>query len=138
MGKLKSDAAGKASICFDCRKACGDCSWSGRDPKTMQLMWKPIDGWVAERVMFPPSGKYRKPSWRVIKCPEFEPDIKPKFVVESWINCQLCGKEFMKPNCGRRVYCYDCVPKGFTYNKTKKKVVPMQKKHSAKGKGKAK
>jgi len=50
-----------ATICWDCAKAIGGCSWSNS--------LKPVKGWTAVKVK-----KTETESFRVIKCPEFERD----------------------------------------------------------------
>ena len=37
------------NICFDCRRACGGCSWSAADPETGKPLFRPVPGWTAER-----------------------------------------------------------------------------------------
>lgn len=135
MGKLVGAAASRASICFDCKKACGGCSWTEYDPAAGKIKWEPVSGWVAERVMYPPTSRWQKPSWRVLKCPEFEPDVaeKRKIPVERMVVCKLCGAEFVAPSKGRRVYCKACVPEGFTYDKNIKKLVPSVPRYKTKG-----
>ena len=47
------------TLCWDCAKACGRCSWSSN--------FVPVDGWEAI-----PCGK----SYEVVRCPEFEGDCR--------------------------------------------------------------
>lgn len=61
------------TLCWDCANACGNCSWSRRDPM-------PVDGWVAT----PTKIKLRNPdhqygeahsnSYIVRSCPQFKRD----------------------------------------------------------------
>ena len=53
------------NICFDCQKACGDCSWSDN--------FEPVPGWTAEKCHYHGVGKY-KDTYHITACPEFEPD----------------------------------------------------------------
>lgn len=56
------------TLCWDCAKACGGCSWS----KGL----KPVCGWVAEQTMIKCTGcvPNMMPSYRVFTCPEFKRD----------------------------------------------------------------
>lgn len=58
------------SICWDCAKACGKCSWS--TPPS----YKPIPGWKAIRNDIKCKGKTvtTVESYIVEECPEFVPD----------------------------------------------------------------
>ena len=63
-----------STLCWDCDKACGKCSWSKR--------FKPVDGWKAVPTKVWIGGESRHPwgdSFDVYECPEFEPlNIKNK------------------------------------------------------------
>ncbi len=54
------------TLCWHCKNACGDCSWS-RQKHT------PVKGWTAVRRDVPVNGRPEE-SYCVIKCPEFMPD----------------------------------------------------------------
>jgi hypothetical protein len=60
------------TLCWDCAKCIGGCSWSKE--------FKPVDGWdaVPTIVKIAPGGHNRKPritnSFKVLSCPEFERD----------------------------------------------------------------
>ena len=57
----------RATICWSCAKACGDCSWSDH------WQHKPVDGWVAVPTVL--KGNYEMcNSYIVYACPEFEQD----------------------------------------------------------------
>ena len=78
--------AGRASICFDCQKACGGCSWSGLDPVTHMPRFEPVPGWTATptclKVSWACHGRTytrRIDSYYITACPEFVPD-EPKRV----------------------------------------------------------
>ena len=51
MSRTKQARAGMANICFDCQKACGDCSWSATDPNTGKPQFEPVEGWTATPVV---------------------------------------------------------------------------------------
>ena len=57
----------KTTLCWDCAKACGECSWSNH--------WdhSPVPGLKAEQTYLKVNGG-DDISYRVIECPEFEPD----------------------------------------------------------------
>ena len=67
-----------ANICFDCKKACGGCSWSELDPKTGKPRFEPVPGWTAKKVMLntchTKRGKHWEPTYSIKACPLFEPD----------------------------------------------------------------
>ena len=61
----------RTSICIDCKKSTGLCSWSKK--------FKPVEGWEAKEV--------KRSSWgypqgfvgyKVIRCPEFEREDRDK------------------------------------------------------------
>lgn len=51
--------------CWTCTKACGGCSWSRN--------FIPVPGWKAEPTHIPSNGDFAD-SYRIIECPEYEPD----------------------------------------------------------------
>lgn len=55
----------KSSICLDCKKSGGNCSWSSK--------FIPVEGWDAEFVEGSKKA-VRLPSYRVKSCPEFQKD----------------------------------------------------------------
>lgn len=57
---------GQNSICWDCAKACGDCSWSDHNEH------KPIKGWNAVKTTIKGDKGLTVDSYLVIECPEFE------------------------------------------------------------------
>lgn len=66
----------RANICFDCKRAVGDCSWSELDPQTGKPRFEPVPGWTAKpstlyRNERGKRGKHEPYSWRVIACPIF-------------------------------------------------------------------
>ena len=63
----RKDGPGAATICWNCQKACGDCSWSGYEQHT------PVPGWKATRVPLKMNGGYET-TYVVHECPEFVPD----------------------------------------------------------------
>lgn len=58
----------KYTLCWDCRKACGGCSWSEHDEHL------PVPGWTAEETQVRMKNDVYAPSYRVDACPEFERD----------------------------------------------------------------
>lgn len=81
-GAIRPKLQGSTNICFDCKKACGDCSWSEIDLDTKKPRFEPVSGWTAEPVTY--TG-YRGElcTWHVIACPLFEPDEyrKPNYAM---------------------------------------------------------
>lgn len=69
---------GKTNICFDCKKACGGCSWSEIDPKTGKPRFEPIEGWKAKpnKLLGGISAgkRYYVSTYEISECPLFEPD----------------------------------------------------------------
>ena len=107
----------KANICFDCQRACGDCSWSEYDLDRKTARLKPVEGWTAKLVKYQDSGY----TYEITECPLFIPD-KPKDIkIKDFKKCQLCGKEISVFS-GRRKYCETCVPDGWYYNERNKKL----------------
>ena len=70
--------ASQSNICFDCKKACGGCSWSEVDPDTGKVRFEPVPGWTAEKtyMLVCPRGGQRKwvETFRITACPEFDLD----------------------------------------------------------------
>lgn len=69
---------GKTNICFDCKKACGGCSWSEIDPKTKKPRFEPVPGWTAKpntmvRYDAPDRREYMT-TYEITECPLFERD----------------------------------------------------------------
>ena len=54
------------TLCWDCAKACGGCSWSAE--------LKPVEGWVAEETKVATKADKFLESCRVVSCPEFQRD----------------------------------------------------------------
>jgi len=67
-----------ANLCFDCRRACGGCSWSAVDPETGEIRYEPVPGWTAEpTILFDGSYRDRRrkiPTMHITACPLFVPD----------------------------------------------------------------
>ena len=61
------------NICFDCKRACGGCSWSENDPVTGKIRFEPVPGWTAERVPINLSWGIDF-TYHITACPLFEPD----------------------------------------------------------------
>lgn len=85
---------GKAepNICFDCKKACGGCSWSAVDPITGKVKFEPAPGWTAEKVMLNSGWSNGKAcfieTYHITACPLFEHDEPRKTN-----NCELTYME---------------------------------------------
>lgn len=54
------------TLCWDCRKACGGCSWSEEH--------LPVPGWTALETKIRMKADVFEPSFIVIACPEFDRD----------------------------------------------------------------
>ena len=67
-----------SSICLDCQRACGGCSWSAVDPITEKIRFEPVPGWTATRVRLNLGGSTEKnrycDTYRITACPQFLPD----------------------------------------------------------------
>ena len=74
--KIKSCFAKKQTICWSCKKALGYCSWSKCEKDTEEILFKPVDGWVAEKtslLMYSYDGtKRHETSYIVESCPQYE------------------------------------------------------------------
>lgn len=70
--KGKIPATGQCNICFDCRKACGGCSWSEINPATGRVRFEPPEGCVTEKCFRRPDGKEYEEVVRIVACPLFE------------------------------------------------------------------
>ena len=69
---MRSNTENRANICFDCKKACGGCSWSKN--------FTPVKGWLANKTKIRTykdniEERYTT-SYNILFCPEFEPDEK--------------------------------------------------------------
>ena len=57
----------QGQICWDCQKACGECSWS--------RCYTPVEGWIAEfSVVHDEEGDFC--SYNIISCPEFVKEVE--------------------------------------------------------------
>ncbi len=68
------------TLCWTCKNAVGDCSWSRR--------FEPVEGWTAEptKIKLDVNSGAKTDSFCVIKCPEYVPDereVKPNPVKEK-------------------------------------------------------
>ena len=110
---------GGTNICFDCKKACGGCSWSEWDVAEKRTRFQPIEGWKAIKVpYFPGAGRGAKvdSTYYITECPEFEPDEGYKADAPTPAFCAVCGNPFTQGESKSRRYCYDCVPFGYARN----------------------
>lgn len=66
---------GNTNICFDCKKACGGCSWSELDTKTLRPKFEPVPGWTATETVINMGNSCSKvTSYHITACPLFERD----------------------------------------------------------------
>ena len=74
--KTKDYINKKQTICWSCKKALGDCSWSKCDEDTGEILFQPVDGWVAEKTSLLAYSRGGKPkhvaSYIVESCPQYE------------------------------------------------------------------
>ena len=74
--KIKACLNKKQTICWSCKKALGGCSWSKCDKDTSEILFQPVDGWVAEKtslLMYSYDGtKRHETSYIVESCPQYE------------------------------------------------------------------
>lgn len=67
---VERDKQTRPTLCWDCKNACGGCSWSAK--------FEPVPGWKAVRKIIRPQAGWGKgkavDTYRVDKCPLFEPD----------------------------------------------------------------
>jgi hypothetical protein len=68
----------RPNICFDCKNACGKCSWSAVDPVTGKVKFEPVPGWTAEKVTLNLGhickGTKFVETYHITACPLFEHD----------------------------------------------------------------
>ena len=74
--KIKKCFEKKHTLCWKCKKALGDCSWTKWDEDTTEILFQPVDGWVAEKtilLMYSYDGTPRHvTSYIVESCPQYE------------------------------------------------------------------
>ena len=58
----------KQTLCWDCAKACGGCSWSDYEEQT------PVPGWTAEEAQLRLNNNLFTTTFIVKECPEYRPD----------------------------------------------------------------
>lgn len=83
MSEIPFKGKGNANICFDCKKACGGCSWSELDSKTLRPRFEPVPGWDAAKTFFK-NGNQKIETYHIRACPLFERDDR-----EESNNCEL-------------------------------------------------
>ncbi len=107
---------GGTNICFDCKKACGNCSWSEIDPETKRPAYKPVEGWKAIKVPYLiGAGSGIDSTYYISECPEFEPDEGFQPTPTFMRACMLCGAS-LEGEAKNRKYCFGCVPMGYSRN----------------------
>jgi hypothetical protein len=67
LGYKRSDKLKNENICFNCKKACGECSWS--------LNFTPVEGWTATPSVVNDLGELKN-TYHITSCPEFTSDLK--------------------------------------------------------------
>ena len=73
--------ASQSNICFDCKKACGGCSWTEVNPDTGEVRFEPVSGWTAEQtylLVCTHGNKKWVQTFRITACPLFDQDDKRK------------------------------------------------------------
>ena len=74
--KKKASYRKKKTLCWSCKKALGDCSWSKGDEDTREILFQAVDGWVAEKTSLLAYSRGGKPkhvaSYIVESCPQYE------------------------------------------------------------------
>ena len=53
----------KTQLCWKCKRAYGQCSWSSA--------FKPVDGWVAVETMISNSANHKVKTYSILECPQF-------------------------------------------------------------------
>ena len=109
---------GGTNLCFDCKKACGGCSWSEWDAVNKKPKFQPVEGWKAIKVPYFMNGRGGglDCTYYITDCPEFESDERTEVVSERF--CTLCGKLIIGEHIGSRKHCFKCVPKNHYYDRT--------------------
>lgn len=66
----------EANICFDCKNAIGNCSWSEVDlsKRGRPIKFQPVDGWEAEIVYRKGNGGTIVKTYSIKSCPQFIQD----------------------------------------------------------------
>lgn len=85
-----SSIKNKEQLCFSCKNACGNCSWSKN--------FTPVEGWTAEKIVLPREVE----TYAIYSCPEYVYDgicARCKYfdvsykVPELWnLKCPKCSK----------------------------------------------
>ena len=58
--ELKDCFVPSGTLCWDCERACGQCSWSERDPETDQIRYEPVPGWTAVPTVLPSNNTFNR------------------------------------------------------------------------------
>ena len=74
--KIKACFSKKQTLCWKCKKVFGDCSWTKLDEDAREILFQPVDGWVAEKtslLMYSYDGTPRHVTSYIVKyCPQYE------------------------------------------------------------------
>lgn len=89
----------KTNICFDCRRACGGCSWSELDPDTGKPRFQPVPGWTAKPVRLnigtTTCGRVMVDTYHITACPLFSDDTVGRMTAQdSTDKYYLSGRTF--------------------------------------------
>lgn len=74
MSEIPIKGKGNTNICFDCKRACGGCSWTELDPKNLQTRFEPVPGWDATKTFFKNGDGRKVETYHIRSCPLFEKD----------------------------------------------------------------
>ena len=72
---------GQASICAECEKSCGLCTWSSK--------LKPVKGWTATKVKRRNHDGQMLTGYCVIACPLFEPTERDAEICKPWTDEEI-------------------------------------------------
>jgi hypothetical protein len=71
--------ASHTNICIDCQNSCGGCSWSAVNPVTGKILFEPVPGWTAKKVLLNLGKRSRKgkkiydETYHITACPQYVP-----------------------------------------------------------------
>jgi hypothetical protein len=96
--RIRGSKKTQTNICFDCKKACGGCSWSEINPETRKPRFEPVPGWTAEKAILRTGtdmhGIQKIETYAISACPLFEED-EPRKVDYRQLS-ELQNAEFTK------------------------------------------
>lgn len=79
------------TLCWSCKKAIGGCSWTETDwsQEPPRTRFQPVEGWEAVVSKLQMETTRFIPSYRVLKCPQYEKD---RGVRDVWVYKPKSGK----------------------------------------------